>query len=459
LAAMTKSAQKRARQANRVFERALAAHREDRLDAAIQAYTESLALDPDQPQAYNNMGVALRAGGAFNAAVASYRRAIALRANDPGSHSNLGNALRALGRHDEAEAHHRKAIELDSDYLEARYNLGLVLKDQGKFDEALACLQEAVKRKPDYIDAHWDLSLTFLTKGDLEAGFEEYEWRWRLAENSPRGFDKPAWNGGPLDGRTILLHAEQGMGDTIQFARYVTPVAERGGRVVLECQKPLVDLFTNLDGPAEIVASGDTLPEFELHAPLLSLPRIFKTGLDSIPAAESYLAADPVRQEKFGDALDAKRFNVGVVWAGKSSHRNDRNRTAGIEPFIDLFGTPGCTFHSLQIGPRAADIQATGCAGLVRDQTNAISNFADTAALISDLDLVISVDTSVCHLAGALGKPCWVVVPYTPDWRWMMERDDSPWYPSLRLFRQESFGDWPGVFALIGTELATAATA
>jgi len=403
--------------------------------------------------------VALRAGGAFHAAVASYNRAIALRGDDPGSHSNLGNALRALGRHGEAEASHRRAIELDSGYLEARYNLGLVLKDQGKFDEGIACLEEAVKRKPDYIDAHWDLSLALLMRGDLEAGFEEYEWRWRLADNPPRGFDKPAWNGGPLDGRTLLLHAEQGMGDSIQFARYVALVAERGGRVVLECQAPLVDLFASLEGAAEIVARGDALPDFDLHAPLLSLPRIFKTGLDSIPASESYLAADPERRKMFAGSLDKKRFNVGLVWAGKPSHRNDRNRTAGIEPFIDLLGTPGCAFHSLQVGPRAADIVATGCAGLMRDQAPGIGDFADTAALVSGLDLVISVDTSVCHLAGALGKPCWVVLPYTPDWRWLMAREDSPWYPSLRLFRQESFGDWPGVFARIGAALADAAGA
>ena len=456
---MTDSAQNRARRAKQIFERALDAHRAGRLDDAIRGYSDSLSLDSDQPQAYNNMGVALRAGGAFHAAVASYNRAIALRSDDPGSHSNLGNALRALGRHVEAEASHRRAITLDSNYIEARYNLGLVLKDQGKFDESIACLEEAVKRKPDYIDAHWDLSLALLMRGDLEAGFEEYEWRWRLAENPPRDFDKPAWNGGPLDGRTVLLHAEQGMGDSIQFARYVALVAERGGRAILECQAPLVDLFASLAGAAEIVARGDALPEFDLHAPLLSLPRIFKTGLDSIPASESYLSADPARRKKFAGSLDKKRFNVGLVWAGKPSHRNDRNRSAGIEPFIDLLGTPGCAFHSLQVGARAGDIAATGCAGLMRNQAPEFGDFADTAALVSGLDLVISVDTSVCHLAGALGKPCWVVLPYTPDWRWLMAREDSPWYPSLRLFRQESFGDWPSVFARIGAALAEAAGA
>ena len=450
---MTESAQNRGCRARKSFEQALKAHRAGHLEEAIRSYTESLALNPDQPQTYNNMGVALRAAGAFHAAVASYHRAITLRNDDPGSHSNLGNALRDLGRLEEAEACHRKALELDSCYLKARYNLGLVLKDQGKFNEGIACLKEVVKRKPDYVDAHWDLALTLLMKGDLEAGFEEYEWRWRLAENPPRQFDKPVWNGGSLDGRTVLLHAEQGIGDSIQFARYVARVAKRSRRVVLECQKPLVNLFATLEGPAEIAARGEVLPEFDLHAPLLSLPRIFNTRLDQIPIAESYLAADPARGIKFAKTLEAKRFNIGLAWAGKPTHRNDRNRTVGIEPFITLLGTPGCTFHSLQIGQRAEDIFAYGCTGLIHDHANIIEDFADTAALVSALDLVISVDTSICHLAGALGKPCWVVLPYTPDWRWLMAREDSPWYPSLRLFRQKSFGDWLGVFARIDAEL------
>ena len=309
-----------------------------------------------------------------------------------------------------------------------------------------------VRERADRVEVTWSDGTTDLVR-DLEAGFEKYEWRWRLAENPPRQFDKPVWNGGSLDGRTVLLHAEQGMGDSIQFARYVARVAKRSRRVVLECQKPLVNLFATLEGPAEIAARGEVLPEFDLHAPLLSLPRIFNTRLDQIPIAESYLAADPARGIKFAKTLEAKRFNIGLAWAGKPTHRNDRNRTVGIEPFITLLGTPGCTFHSLQIGQRAEDIFAYGCTGLIHDHANIIEDFADTAALVSALDLVISVDTSICHLAGALGKPCWVVLPYTPDWRWLMAREDSPWYPSLRLFRQKSFGDWLGVFARIDAEL------
>ena len=444
---MTESAEQRAARAKKIFETALGAHREGRLDEAIGGYVRALEIDPESSQAFNNMGVALRAQGAFHAAVASYRRAIALKSSDAGSHSNLGNALRALGRHGEAEACHRKALTCDPDYLEARYNLGLVLKDQGKFEEGIACLAEAVRQKADYVDAHWDLALAWLMMGNLKEGFEEYEWRWRLPENPSRSFDKPAWSGGALEDRVILLHAEQGMGDSIQFARYAPLVAAKGGRVILECQAPLVALFENLEGIERIVACDDPLPAFDVQAPLLSLPRIFATELATIPASDCYLAADPARAEKFTGLLDAKRLNVGIAWAGKPSHRNDRNRSAGIEPFIGLLGIPGAAFHSLQVGPRAADIAATGSAGLIRDHAPGLQDFADTAALVAALDLVISVDTSVCHLAGALGKPCWVVLPYTPDWRWLMQREDSPWYPSLRLFRQESFGDWPGVFA------------
>ena len=450
---MTQSAAKRAKRAQIIFEKAVAAHRAGHLDKALAGYAEAVELDPKSAQAYNNMGVALRAQGAFHTAVASYKRAIAIKSGDPGSHSNLGNALRTLGRHGEAEASHRQALALDENYLEARYNLGLVLKDQGLFEEGLACLREAVRRKADYVDAHWDLALALLMMGNLKEGFDEYEWRWRLKENTPRSFDKPAWNGAPLDGRTILLHAEQGMGDSIQFARYAPLVAERGGEIVLECQRPLVPLFKTLDGVQQIIARDDPLPAFDVHAPLLSLPRIFETELETIPVSDAYLGAEPARASKFDDLLDLERLNIGITWAGKPSHRNDRNRSAGLEPFIDLFSVTGAAFHSLQVGTRAADLAAAGCAGLVRNHAPLLRDFADTAALVSRLDLVICVDTSVCHLAGALAKPCWVVVPYTPDWRWLMEREDSPWYPSLRLFRQTEFGDWPGVFTRIAAAL------
>ena len=456
---MTQSAAKRAKRAQKIFDKALAVHRAGRLDEALAGYAKTVELDPKSSQAYNNMGVALRAQGAFHAAVASYRRAIAIKPDDAGSHSNLGNALRALGRHTEAEASHRQALAIDEDYLEARYNLGLVLKDQGLFDEGIACLREALRRKADYVDAHWDLSLALLMMGNLKEGFDEYEWRWRLAESSPRTFDKPAWGGGALGGRTILLHAEQGMGDSIQFARYLPLVAERGGRIILECQRPLTPLFETLDGVQQIIARDDPLPDFDVHAPLLSLPRIFETELDTIPAPGAYLLAEPARTSQFDDLLDPERLNIGVAWAGKASHRNDRNRSAGLAPFIDLFGHAGAAFHSLQVGPRAGDIAASGSAGLIRDHAPRLKDFADTAALVSKLDLVICVDTSVCHLAGALGKPCWVVLPYTPDWRWLMAREDSPWYPSLRLFRQTEFGDWPGVFARVAAALEELAAA
>ncbi|MFP6777750.1 MAG: tetratricopeptide repeat-containing glycosyltransferase family protein [Alphaproteobacteria bacterium] len=450
---MSESAENRAQHAQRIFEKAVSAHRAGQLDEAIAGYVRTLNIDSNYSQALNNMGVALRAQGAFHAAAASYRRAIALNPDDPGSYSNLGNALRALGRHDAAEASHRQALTVNPNYLEARYNLGLVLNDQGKFDEGIACLEEALRHKADYIDAHWDLALAWLMKGNLRQGFEEYEWRWQLPGNKPHQFDKPAWSGAALEGRVILLHAEQGAGDSIQFARYAMLVAAKGGRVILECQMPLVSLFEQLKGVEQVVVRDDPLPAFDVHAPLLSLPRIFKTDLNSIPAPDAYLKADAARTEKFAEMLDPTRLNVGIAWAGKPSHRNDRNRSAGIKPFIDLLGTPDAAFHSLQIGPRSADLISNGCAGLIRDHSSNISDFSDTAALIAALDLVISVDTSVCHLAGALGKPCWVVIPYTPDWRWLMEREDSPWYPSLRLFRQERFGDWPGVFSRLAAAL------
>ncbi len=445
----------RAKQADETFTRATELHRQGRLDEAIAGYVRAVELEPGRAQLYNNLGVALRARGQFAAAVACYRRAIALKPDDHGTHSNLGNALRALGRLDAAEASHRAALALDPDYVEAHYNLGLVLKDKHAIRPALDCLNRVVQLRPDHVDAHWDRALAWLAGGDLARGFAAYEWHWRLKENPPRDFAAPMWDGAALQGRTILLHAEQGLGDTIHFVRYAPLVAERGGQVVLECQAPLTELLAGVAGVARVVARGASLPAFALHAPLLSLPRIFETTLESIPAPVRYLAPAAGTASEAGRRVAASGdgLKVGIVWAGKPSHRNDRNRSAGLEPFIELLGLAGVRFFGLQVGPRAADLGALGVAGLVHDLSPQLDDFAATAAAIDALDLVVSVDTAAAHLAGALGKPVWLVLPYTPDWRWLHGRQDSPWYPSARLFRQDRFGAWQDVFARVAEAL------
>lgn len=440
-------------QAARFLAEATELHRKGKLDAAIAGYLKVLDCDPEVASAYNNMGVALRTQGRYAAAAACYKRAIALQPTDAPAHSNLGNALRAIGRLDESEACHRRALEMDPENIEAQYNLGLALKDKGQTREALDCLNNVLHHKPDHVDAHWDRALTWLVSGDLLRGFAEYEWRWRLAENPARTFEKPLWSGSPLDGRTILLHAEQGMGDTLQFARFAPIVAAQGGKVVLECQGPLADLLGGLDGVSAISVVGSPLPAFDCHAPLLSLPRIFGTTLETIPAAAGYLSWDGPNQT-FSDIAGRPGLKVGIVWAGKPSHRNDRHRSVGLAPFIELFGSAGVSFFSLQVGPRAGDPASLGCAGLVRDLTPRIKSFADTAAALGELDLVITVDTALAHLAGAMGKEAWVMLPYAPDWRWLLERTDSPWYESVTLYRQRTPGDWDDVFTRIQQDLS-----
>jgi len=440
-------------QAARHLAEATAHHREGKLDAAIAGYLKVLDCDPGSSSAYNNMGVALRSQGQFAASAACYRRAIALNPKDAPARSNLGNALRAIGQFAEAEACHRQALEIDPGNLEARYNLGLALKDRGHISEALDCLNDVLKRKPEHIDAHWDRALSWLVSGDLERGFAEYEWRWRLAEHPPRTFDQPLWSGAPFDGRTILLHAEQGMGDTLQFVRYAPMVAALGGTVILECQAPLAGLLGAVEGVSTVSVVGTPLPAFELHAPLLSLPRIFGTTLENIPSSAGYLAPNTA-ETTFEDVVGRSAFNIGIAWAGKPSHRNDRHRSAGLAPFIELFGLADVAFYSLQVGPRSGDLERLGCAGLVHDLTPRLHDFSDTAAALSALDLVITVDTAVAHLAGALGKRTWLVLPYAPDWRWLHARDDSPWYDSVTLYRQTTPGDWAGVFKRIGNDLA-----
>ncbi len=423
-------------------------HREGKLDEAVAAYATVLRLNPDHKECYNNLGVALHAQGKFQAAVAAYCRALAFSPNDAGTHSNMGNALRALGRFAEAEACHRRAIDLNPAFTEAVYNLGIVLKDQCRIDQAVACFGKVPEENPDHADAHWDRALAWLVDGEFEHGWPEYEWRWHLKEVTPRDFAEPLWTGEHLDGRTILLHAEQGMGDSIQFARYVPLVAAAGGQVVLECQPLLCRLFETLDGVAEIVPAGQSLPAFDVQAPVLSLPNILGTRMDTIPADIPYLAANQDLARKIHSNLE--RFSgglkVGLVWAGKPSHKNDRNRSIGFKPFVGLLAMSQISFFSLQVGPRAEDMREAGCDGLAHDLSGVIKDFADSAAIIEALDLLITVDTAPAHLAGALGKPVWVLLPHIPDWRWLLERDDSPWYPSMRLFRQEQPGRWGNAF-------------
>ncbi len=356
-------------------------------------------------------------------------------------------------------AAHRRAIALKADFPEAYTNLGNALKGQGNIAAAIAACRQAIALNPDLPDAHHNLSLTLLLNGEFAEGWREYEWRWQTKQLRPRGFAQPLWSGEAVDGRVLLLHAEQGYGDMIQFCRYVPLVAARG-RVVLEAPRALVRLFSGLAGVERIVVQGDPLPAFDLHCPLLSLPRAFATTLETIPGGVPYLGTDPAQVSAWRDRLAGlARLRVGLVWAGEPRATDrirgavDRRRSISLGHFARLAGVGGIAFVSLQKGEAAAQTRSPPPGLRLHDWTGELEDFADTAALIAALDLVISVDTAVVHLAGALGKPVWLLNRFDTDWRWLLDREDSPWYPTLRLFRQHRPGDWAGVLERVAAAL------
>jgi len=436
----------RDREAARIFNLAVDQHRKGELADAVRNYGSSLLLNPKNPDAYNNMGVALRVLGKLEAAIACYRRCLVLRPDNAGVYSNMGNALRELGRLNLAVAAHQHALKLAPKSPEAYYNLGLALRDLGQITQALAAFERTLSYNPEHADCRWDRALTLLLKGEFLPGFQQYDWRWQLGRSPPRGLIGPEWDGSELKGKTLLIHQEQGFGDMIQFARYIPLAKARGGTIVVEVQPELSRLFATLPGIDKIINRGSPLPKYDYFVPMMSLAKVFATTIDTVPAETPYLAPPDMHAVQLPASLD-QQFQIGIVWAGKSSHQNDKNRSCGFERFIELLGVPGVTVHSLQKGPRESDIVAAGCGALVNGLGSRLGDFADTACVIQQLDLVITVDTAVAHLAGALGKPVWVLLPFAPDWRWMTDRDSSPWYPDMRLFRQQKPGDWDKVFS------------
>ncbi len=327
------------------------------------------------------------------------------------------------------------------------YNRGNVLKELNRPDDALASYGKAIALQPDHAEAHWNESLLRLLSGDFARGWSKYEWRWRSRALAfrHRNFLQPLWLGAdPIQGKTILLHGEQGLGDTIQFCRYAPLVAARGAQVILEVDESLRELVTGLAGVSRCVAKGDSLPEFDLHCPLLSLPLAFGTRLETIPATTPYLRA-PARAVASWEArlAETNRPRIGMVWSGDARHKEDRNRSIGLRTLLPLLGVPA-TFVSLQRDVRAVDAQLLHERDDMLHFGGDLRSFSDTAALISHLDLVITVDTSVAHLAGALHRPVWILLPFIPDWRWLLDREDSPWYPTARLFRQAASREWQG---------------
>lgn len=445
----------REREARRLFADAAERHRAGELDAAVDLYGKALALSRANPDIYNNLGVALRQLGKLETSVACYRRALSLRPNNAGVYSNMGNALREMGRLEVAKASHRQAVKLAPKSPEAYYNLGLVLRDLGEIEAAFSCFDRALELNPEHIDCHWDRALTKLLAGDYPGGFDEYEWRWKLDRSPARGFSQPAWDGSAMKGKTILIHQEQGFGDMIQFVRYLPEVKKRSGaNVVVEVQPELARLFSTVAGVDKVVNKGADLPKFDAWLPMLSLARVLGITGDAVGGeTPPYLSPPELHPVQLPANLGSAR-KIGISWAGKPTHQNDHNRSCGFEHFVELLGLPGCGFYSLQKGPAAVEIREMGAAPLVVDLGSRLGDFAETAAVIRQLDLVITVDTAVAHLAGALGTPVWVALPFVPDWRWGLGAADTPWYPSMRLFRQRRPAAWHQVFTDIRKALS-----
>ena len=414
---------------------------------AVAAYRRAIGCRPDYAEACSNLGTALNQVGQWDEAIASCQRAIQLKGDFAEAWNNLSNALRKSDRYDEAIVAARKALELRPRFAEAHHNLGIALQETLSLEDAIHEYDQAIGLKPDFADAHWNRALTLLLRGDFAAGWEEYEWRFRIENHRPRAFEAPRWGGEDAAGRTILLHAEQGLGDVIQFARFIPLLAGRGMRVILECPADLKSLMQSVAGVQQVVCPGEVGPQYDLQLPLMSLPLVLGTRLDSIPRVIPYMKPEAQRVQEWSERLGnrSQSLRVGVAWAGNPTHKQDRRRSLPVAELGPLAQVQGVRFYSLQKGPAAAQVTSAPAGLHLTDLTAELRDLADTAAMIENLDLVISVDTAVAHLAGALGRPVWVLLAFVPDWRWLMRREDSPWYPTMRLLRQSRRGDWAGV--------------
>jgi tetratricopeptide (TPR) repeat protein len=426
-----------------------------KLDEAIINYQKATDIDPNFAGAHYNLGVVFQEKDQLNEAIAAYQKAIHLNPSYADAYHDLGYLLQMNGELDEAIRCYQKALEISPNLFDAYNNLGRAFQEQRKLDEAITSYQKALQINPDFADAHWNIALINLLKGNFIEGWKGYEWRWRLEGVSQRNFSQPLWDGTDIQGCTILLHAEQGFGDTIQFIRYASLVAERGAKVIVECQKELSSLLRNVGGVSEVIAKGGQLPEFDVHCPLLSLPLVFATTVQTIPATTPYLSTNSSSVKNWKDKIkrDDSKLRIGIIWSGNPKNIKLRYKSCSLNAFAPLAKLEGITFYSLQKGESAEQTKNPPEGIELIDYTEEIEDFSDTAALIENLDLVISVDTAAAHLAGALGKPIWTLLPYAADWRWLINRDDSPWYPTMRLFRQPSFRDWKSVIERICIEL------
>ncbi len=416
------------------------------LDLAADQYARAVALEPDRAETLNGLGIVLREQGKPAAAIAHFERALSLDPDRAETHNNLAIAFEHAGDLRAATAHYQKAVSLSPRQPEIHNNLGNAFEHQGMLDEAMACYQRALALKPDYAEAHYNRSLLRLLLGDFAQGWAEYEWRWRCKTNPETGYPlRPRWSGEPLAGKTILIQTEQGFGNSFQFLRYVPALAERGAKVVLTVPGALIRLAKTLPGVSAVLSEGDATPDVDFYCPLLSLPHLFDTRLETVPASVPYLAPPGDTSAAWsGRLLASPGLKIGLVWSGNPANRLNSSRSIPLLALEPLRRIPGITWFSLQVGSPGEDI-ALARGQTVTDLSPFLIDFAETAAAICRLDLIISVETAVAHLAGALGRPVWVPLTVVPAWRWLLDREDSPWYPTMRLFRQTTPSDWTAV--------------
>ena len=434
----------------------LACHQMGQSSIGVALIKRAVSLMPKFPEAWNNLGIALRTLGRTPEAIASFEKAVNIRPRFDDAHYNLGNARMAHRDLRGAEAAYRKAIRIAPHHSGAHYNLGNLLRDQHRLREAIASYRKAIAHSPDNAEIRQSLALCLLLDGQYAEGFTDLEWRWRTTGITRREFTQPAWDGRPFAGQRLYIYAEQGLGDTLQFIRYIPQVKAMGGEVIVEAQRALLPLLARIPGIDGLVPVGDPPPSFDLQAPLMSLPRLLKTRLDSIPARVPYLTGDPERSRRWRTRLDAAAqgaLKIGLVWAGSPAFRADRLRSPRLKACLPLFDIPFVHIFGLQVGDGRRDLEGQTMPSHFTDLGGEIADFEDTAAIVGELDVMISSCTAPVHLAGALGVPTWVILPYVPDWRWMLERSDSPWYPTVRLFRQTEPENWSPVVAEVASAL------
>lgn len=456
LASFDKAIECQPEYAQAYYNRGALLQEQGRSDEALANYQMAIEIQPAFPDAFNNRGVVFQEMRYFDAALADFTQALALAPSYAQAWYNLAHTLAQLDRFEESLASYDKAIACEPIYAQAFNNRGLVLQALGQTELAIASYERAIQIAPDYADAYWNKSLDLLLAGNFEHGWPLYEWRWkRDTFTSPkRHFVQQLWLGEvPLQGKTILLHAEQGLGDSIQFCRYAQLVKNKGARVLLEVPSALLSLLASLEGVDLLIPKGATLPDFDYHCPLLSLPLALKTRVDSIPSHSAYLQSNASKRESWIYRLGTEtQGRVGLVWSGNSLDKEDRHRSIPLAELL-AYLPKGPTYVCLQKELRTGDREALENSDILFFG-DALDDFSDTAALCDCMDLVISVDTSVAHLAGALGKPTWIALPFAPDWRWMLHRQDSPWYPSATLYRQERDRRWGPVLERLREDLA-----